>query len=263
MMLSQKVRCLMCGFVQKGEIYDCCPKCKASSIHYERYGLDKLKRWITFDVDSLFVSMKNTLYSNLFDWYYSVDTKEMVTKKELNVNNSSRFDMFAVYYAAAHFTTIHKALSLLPLDKTVSTLLDLGSGKGRVLMYALLYGYQNVIGVEYSKKLTAITNKNLLLFDKDRKYNYEVINKDASEYMIDPNVDAVFMFNPFLGLILDLVVKNIIQASKNKDIYVIFVNQKESLPHQFTPYYVVNDKTIIYKITSGSSLVEGVDEIYK
>ena len=241
---------MMCGNLQpRGKKNDKCTECGASSIHFEYGRLKKLNSLFN-SAEGLIKALQSNFYDIYFDWIYSVDTLRMVSKNELNVNKSERFNSFGVYYTAAHFTTLKKAFDSLPLDPQKSTLLDFGSGKGRVMMYALLNGFKKVIGVEYSKKLCEITEKNLrsLEVKKRRKYEYEILNIDASYYIIDDDVNVIFMFNPFSGDVFDKVILNIQKATKKKDIYYVYINIKNLLPPNFEIFKKISEKSIIFRV---------------
>ena len=246
--MFKKAMCMMCGNLQPRDIYENCTGCGASSIHFE-YG--RLKNSLSLiKAEGLIKALRSNFYDKYFDWRYSVDTSRKITKKKLNVNNSDRFNSFGVYYSAAHFTTLKKAFDSLPLDPQKSTLLDFGSGKGRVMMYALLNGFKKVIGVEYSKKLCEITEKNMrsLEVKKRRKYEYEILNIDASYYKIDKDVDVVFMFNPFSGDVFEKVVSNIQKSAKQKELYYIYININYKLPKEFVVYKKISEKSIIFRV---------------
>src|SRR5579875_442833 len=78
--------------------------------------------------------------------------------------------------------------------------LDVGAGKGRVLLQALRYPFKRVIGVELSPQLAAIALGNLArCSDPVMAGAHEVITADATRFPIPDEVTVIYMFNPLRG----------------------------------------------------------------
>ncbi len=81
----------------------------------------------------------------------------------------------------------------------MTTMLDVGSGKGRPLFYGALRGLKKVIGVEINPDLHQIARKNLESFKNKHPQNrsqFVLINCDVWEYKIPDDVEIIFIFNP-------------------------------------------------------------------
>lgn len=112
-------------------------------------------------------------------------------------------------------------------DFSTSTFIDFGCGKGAVLAYASEYGFKNIIGIEHSYQLCIIAERNMKLFlSKKRNNNIEVIQTDASSYIIPIEADCFYFFNPFDESILDMVIQNILKSLQisSRNILIIYVN---------------------------------------
>jgi 16S rRNA G966 N2-methylase RsmD len=106
-------------------------------------------------------------------------------------------------------------------------LLDIGCGKGRPMCVAAHYDFENLTGIDFSRSLCDVTNKNLQ--KKQRAFpalSYKVINNDAFYYKIPKEVDCIFLFNPFDEMIMSGVIENIeISLEKYpRELYVIYLN---------------------------------------
>jgi SAM-dependent methyltransferase len=78
--------------------------------------------------------------------------------------------------------------------------LDVGSGKGRILLQAARYPYRRVLGVELSPELSAIARKNVELNRHRLKVrDIEIVTADIVEYEIPADVTTVFAFSPLYG----------------------------------------------------------------
>jgi SAM-dependent methyltransferase len=78
--------------------------------------------------------------------------------------------------------------------------LDLGSGKGRIVLQAAQYRFARVIGVEISEKLTLIARRNAASCRLSARCGaIELVHSDALDYTIPDDVSVVYLFNPFRG----------------------------------------------------------------
>jgi len=110
-----------------------------------------------------------------------------------------------ITYAA--FDSIIEHLDIHP-DRDV--FLDYGCGKGRAVVLAALQPFKRVIGVEYSKDLCDIANKNLAIVgSKVRAGSVEIVQCDAAEYELPAEVTNIYLWNSFNGRVMDRVHENI------------------------------------------------------
>jgi SAM-dependent methyltransferase len=112
-------------------------------------------------------------------------------------------------------------------NKPTQHFLDIGCGKGRALCIAAHYGFIQLSGIDFSKKLIADAAENLALTKKQfAAIDYELYNNDAFYFEIPTDVDCIFLFNPFDEVIMSGVVYNILESLKEtpRIITVIYVN---------------------------------------
>ena len=175
-------------------------------------------------------------------WYetrFSLDCRGRIEIDELNKSvKDELYHKYGVVFASAKFEWIKKGIDSLPIDHKKATLLDLGSGKGRVTCYALQRGFKKVICVEWSPQLALISESNLEKLSNSigggERDRWSIINGDASEYTIPKEVDVIWLFNPFTGPILEKVLNNIKTAGHYKKLYIIFANPpKEELAAKY------------------------------
>lgn len=115
-------------------------------------------------------------------------------------------------------------LKLTPND----TVVDLGSGKGRVVFFVALQRLKKVIGVEIDGELIEIAKENLRRL-KRRNAPIEFIHADAAQYKFTEE-NIILMSNPFGHKTLEAVIKNIkeslvIQPRKIHVIYYIPIHR--------------------------------------
>lgn len=97
-------------------------------------------------------------------------------------------------------------------------LLDVGSGKGRVVLEAARrYPFGRVIGVEISEALNEIARANLALAgERLRCREVEVITADASEWEVPDEVNYVYLFNPFEGAAFEALLGNLLASLERR-----------------------------------------------
>jgi SAM-dependent methyltransferase len=134
-----------------------------------------------------------------FDRRFGVDTSGMVEQSELGI------DVGKIAAAAAYGATprpvFFRILKSLPVRYERFTFVDLGSGKGAVLLYAAELPFKKVIGVELSPGLHRIAERNIAGYRGKRiKCNdVESVCADAAAYALPLEPTIIFLFNPFRG----------------------------------------------------------------
>ncbi len=116
-------------------------------------------------------------------------------------------------------------------------MLDLGSGKGRALCVAAHGGVRKLSGIDISKEFCDISKKNLehtaTFFPN---LQYKIYNNDAFYFKIPPDVDGIFLFNPFDEVIMSAVLENIEESLDlhPRKMTIIYANPMQK--HLFKEY---------------------------
>jgi SAM-dependent methyltransferase len=84
---------------------------------------------------------------------------------------------------------------------------DLGCGKGRGLIVAVLCGFSHVTGVDYSPALCAVAEHNLALVRRrtGRQFTSGIFAMDAADYAFALHDTVLYLFNPFDAVVLAAV----------------------------------------------------------
>ncbi len=112
--------------------------------------------------------------------------------------------------------------------------IDIGSGKGRVMVVAAHHGARKITGIEFAPRFCAAARTQLaataLVIPG---FEYQVINNDAFYVDIPDDADCLFMFNPFDEVIMSAVADNIAEshARNPRKITLLYANplQRECL----------------------------------
>lgn len=140
-------------------------------------------------------AIPGSLQSYFFDRLYGVSTRETV----LTTDSVFAVDGDNNPYSGSQWLPVRRVLKALrPGPEDV--LVDLGSGKGKVLLIAGRLPYNRVIGVEIDEDLSRCAQRNIQSA-KARLRAAEVTSIAASvlDWPVPDAVSVVFMFNPFMG----------------------------------------------------------------
>lgn len=156
---------------------------------------------------------------------YGIQTMPVDDLKRLNVEGENK--EHASIYQGANYFLLEKAFDFLKEAGASGDLVDFGSGKGRIMVVAAHYGFQQITGIDFAPALCNAGRKNIgnikLNFPN---VNFNIICEDAVNYIVGNNDNVFFFFNPFDEKIMLLVVKNILKSFKEnpREIYVIYIN---------------------------------------
>lgn len=143
-----------------------------------------------------------------FDWKYGTDTMRWVDRNALETQSDNR--SHSAPYRATKVGPLLELMDRLQLPRDCN-FVDIGSGKGRVLLIASRYGFRKIVGIEFSGELCAIARRNAERFFRKTPplSSLEVIEADATTYRFQPEDRVLFMYNPFDGFVMAKVINNI------------------------------------------------------
>ncbi len=122
----------------------------------------------------------------------------------------------------------HAALSALKIDFDGFTFVDVGSGKGKLLMLASDYPFARIIGVEYSPGLHVIAQRNVSRYQSptQRCKILEPVLGDALHYRVPEGPIVCFIFNALDPATMRKVMQTIEDdvSSRTMPAYVIYAN---------------------------------------
>lgn len=108
--------------------------------------------------------------------------------------------------------------------------LDLGCGKGRVLLEAARRPFRRVIGVELSEQFSVAARRNLAnRRSRLRCGDVEVVTTDVRDYRIPDDVTVVYVFNAFTGATFDAAITQLLESvdRRPRTVRVIYLNPRE------------------------------------
>jgi SAM-dependent methyltransferase len=169
-----------------------------------------------------------------YDWDYRVNTT--------SANVAWRNRLLGVFHSPYQPTEpalFHEMLSALTIDFREFTFIDLGSGKGRVLLMAADYPFRRIVGIELLPELHRAAQENLSQYksDSQRCFALETICGDARKFTFPSEPAVLYLFNP-------LSEAGLIQLTANLD---------RSLREQPRPLYVLYHNPLLDHVLANSS----------
>ena len=157
-----------------------------------------------------------------FDRRHGLDTMTRVQITDMSV--IGRNADHAVYYQASPVIGTRRSIQSLPIDPKEFTFIDIGSGKGRVLLLASELAFKRVVGVEFGKELHDIAMANIARYPNCLCRDVTSVHCDATEFSFPPDNIVVYFYNPFDLYIIDKVLTNLRGAIERsgKQAYIVY-----------------------------------------
>ncbi|HEX2745451.1 MAG TPA: hypothetical protein VHN16_13750 [Streptosporangiaceae bacterium] len=165
-------------------------------------------------------SFPDRAQSYAFDRFLGVSTREPVITTG-SVFSAGRENC---PYAGAQWIQVRRALKDLTPGPT-DVFVDLGSGKGKVLLIAGRFPYRRAIGVEIDEGLSRYSQRNVQRAgSRLRAQLVEIVNASVLDWAIPDEVSVIFMFNPFIGRTFHSVIGHIFESydRRPRDLHIVY-----------------------------------------
>ena len=126
------------------------------------------------------------------------DTATPLSKVDFNV--ASPNGKYAIQYLPADRALLRRLFKSLPFNPAEFTFVDVGCGRGRVLMYALRRGFRRIVGIEFEPTLVEAAEGNIKSLCQRRRLpreNVEFFPSDIAEHEFADENLFIFLYNPF------------------------------------------------------------------
>jgi SAM-dependent methyltransferase len=111
------------------------------------------------------------------------------------------------------------------------SIVDLGCGKGRVMVVAAYFGFTSIKGIDFAKELCREASSNMRKTEANiPSMQWEVINADVLDYTILPEDKVFFMFNPFVEEILVVFLDRLEKSCQqfHRKIYFLYASPQHA-----------------------------------
>ena len=158
-----------------------------------------------------------------YDWDYRVNTTSATIGWR-----SRLLGMLHSPYQPTEPSLFHEMLSVLKIDFREFTFIDLGSGKGRVLMMAADYPFRRIVGVELLPELCRVAQENLNQYKSNSQkcFTLQTICADARQFTFPLEPTVLYLFNPLPEEGLLQVIANLDRSLREqpRPLYVLYHN---------------------------------------
>jgi SAM-dependent methyltransferase len=128
-----------------------------------------------------------------YDWDHRVDTTSATVSWRDRL-----LGKFHSPYQPSEPALFHEMMSTLRIDFSEFVFIDIGSGKGRVLLMAADYPFRRIVGVELLPELHRVAQENIAKYKSNmqRCFHVETICGDARDFIFPPEALVLYLFNP-------------------------------------------------------------------
>jgi SAM-dependent methyltransferase len=151
-----------------------------------------------------------------------IETSQKTSLKLIRTGTAA--DAVSVGYIGATPSIIRKCLDVINIPAD-AVFIDIGCGKGRVLVVAAEYPFQAIIGIELSDFLCDLARRNIAKLPKSvAAERIRIVNGDASTPVLaDAPCVVVFLYNPFHRPLVTKLVQHLEQEIAKKQDRVVWV----------------------------------------
>jgi hypothetical protein len=146
----------------------------------------------------------------LFDRQHGVDTAGEIALDLAGVPEKDVARGNGIYRALTE-SAFREAIESIQIDYAKYTFIDIGSGKGKLLLLASRYGFREIIGVEYALSLHETALHNVAIYGAANRVGMRIkpVHADALTYELPDGPLILFVFNalarPFMRTLLQRV----------------------------------------------------------
>lgn len=161
-----------------------------------------------------------------FDAEHGTDTGGLITAEELLDSHRRKSIHNTGFYATAP-SLFQQAFARLEIDFERFTFIDLGAGKGRIMLLASNFPFRRVLGVEFIPGLHAIATRNVSLYQTPsrRCQDVQCILSDVRDFIFPNEPLVIFMWHPFVGPVFERVMENLEASLRDhpREVYVVYL----------------------------------------
>ncbi|QEE27303.1 class I SAM-dependent methyltransferase [Terriglobus albidus] len=172
-----------------------------------------------------------------FDWRHGTDTS---ADRADQARKGWETDTTNHTYVPIRPKCARRVLQALPVTNPQEyTFIDVGCGKGRMLLMALeAYSFRTAIGIELRKELSDLAKLNLHNDDRARLCSATCMNVNAMDFQFPEEKLVLYLFNPFGEEVMRTFLENLDRSleSSFRDVWVImdfpvYASIADSMPY--------------------------------
>lgn len=187
-----------------------------------------------------------------------MDQNEIQWDKLLKIKTTgrddSRADQFRYPYEPTPYCVLERLANSGLITKK-NTLLDYGTGKGRVCFYLSYQTRCKGIGIEYDERIFAGAEENKKQAVSGGKTTF--VMENAEKYVVSEEIDRCYFFNPFSVEILQKVLARVYESyyADPREILLFFYYPSD----EYVSYLMTQDQLMFFDEIDCGDLFEGKD----
>ncbi len=158
-----------------------------------------------------------------FDKKLGIDTAGRLEPTELTVATGEPSQ--GITYLGTQPRLARWWLTAMPPDHERFAFVDMGSGKGRVLVFAVQHGFRRAVGVEFALELHEVAVENARIL-AERGIVIEPVLGDAGAFEFPSDPLVVHFNNPFHEPVMERVIANLTASYETRPRPVVVVYQQ-------------------------------------
>ncbi|KAA1258218.1 Methyltransferase domain protein [Rubripirellula obstinata] len=181
-----------------------------------------MKRAFTKGPSNSLQSVLSVVDDYAFDRRHQLDTRSEVAINDLDISDEDK--QHADKYKPTRARYFRKIMAKLDLPRD-GVFVDVGCGKGRILLLAAEHGFDRVVGLEISPALCEIAKRNVATFQESTPTasSINVVCTNILDYQMDGSETVFFLYSPFDRPVTDSFLRMIRQSLTDhpRDLWLI------------------------------------------
>jgi hypothetical protein len=170
----------------------------------------------------IYRGVKNAIAGAFFDLSHGVETAALWTRYSWPQGYEGAWE-----YGPGKISDLKKVLSKLQTIRHEEFIfVDIGSGKGRMLLMASSLPFKQLIGLELSPELHEIGRKNIRKFRSAAQKCRNIVTHcaDATSFPLPPDNTVLFLYNPFRAPIMERFLTHLKHSFREnpREVYVFY-----------------------------------------
>jgi SAM-dependent methyltransferase len=193
-----------------------------------------------------------------FDRRHGLDTAGLIPIELLDLSDRDQARGWG--YMPSQPEWFHTAISSLKLDYRRYNFIDFGSGKGRTLLLASKYPFRRIIGIEISRQLHEIAQRNMTVWRRNRKIPSRLyaLQADAAQIALPDGPCVLYFYNPFKASVMEQVLAHIEASYRAAPRHMVLIYANPTSRHVVdrckpftqTACFDIGPPTVVYETKS-------------
>ena len=187
------------------------------------------------------------------------DTSGTVSLNELTIESPNKHS--GLFYDPTPRLVIRWVLDALPFEKSAWNFVDIGTGRGRVILEAARHPFRRVIGVEFARELVQQAEDNVASLPLGHIFagRLGVVHADATEWTPPSGPTVFFLFNPFDGRMMKRFLQHVLDDKIRAGRPMVFIYVNPEQEHVFQQDHRVDS----VRVPEGLSMRAGMLSPYR